>query len=511
MRENKKSGSGAEPSVNLRFLALETLLEWEKSGGKLGELVGAVLEKYAGLPKNQRAFYTRLTEGTVEQKIRLDDILNRFSKTPAEKMKPAIRNILRLSLYQLMFMDAVPDAAVVNEAVKLARKKGFGTLSGFVNGILRAVIRDPQKAEQLPEEPLRRISVEYSMPLFLAEQWEKEYGETMTEAICAAFLEQRPVMVRVRGKDAYSRKNCLIREADRTAEGNAVLPTTQDILDSLTAEGASAKPSPYLPFAFRISAYDRLPALTAFREGRITVQDVSSMLTVCAAGLQKDRAYRILDVCAAPGGKSLLAADLAGAGSEILARDISAEKLTRIEENCTRLGIRNIRTQLWDAREFDPSLAQTMDVVFADVPCSGYGVIGKKPDIKYNASRENQEALAALQAEILECAARCVKPGGVLIYSTCTISKAENEDNVRRFLEKQTFAPEDLTAFLPQPQAAPSEDGPAHECAGAEKEKKRAGLFSARQRDDAKQGFLQLLPDQDCDGFFFARLVRKAE
>ena len=453
-----------DTTTNIRLLVLETLLEWERTGVKSSELTDAVLMKYADLSRQQRSFYKRLTGGTIEQIIRLDDILDRFSKTPAARMKPEIRNILRLSLYQLREMDAVPDSAVVNEAVKLARKKGFGTLTGFVNGVLRGILRDPERARALPSEPAERLRVQYSMPAFLIRQWIDRFGEARTESICASFLTHGKTTVRIRGEN------------------------TSEVLEALSSEGVTIQPAPFLPFAYRISGYDSLPGLKAFQEGRLVVQDVSSMLAVCAAGLCHDRPYRILDVCASPGGKSLLAADLAGEGTSILSRDISGQKMIRLEENCTRLGFSNIRMQVYDAACFDPELEESMDVVLADVPCTGYGVIGRKPDIKYNASPEKQRNLAFLQQKILETAAHYVKPGGVLIYSTCTISEEENEENIRRFLEKGAFTAEDLRPYLP--------------AALVEHSSKTA-------QDTMKNGYLQLLPDEDdCDGFFIARMIR---
>ena len=444
---------------NIRLLALETLLERERTGRKLDAIMNDVLENYAFLPKTQRAFYARLTGGTLEEQIRLDYVIGCYSKTPPAKMKPVIRNILRLSAYQILEMDAVPDSAAVNEAVKLAKKKGFGALSGFVNGVLRSMLREPQKCVLPPKtDTLSYLSVRYSMPEFLLRQWLAAYNEADTEAMCAAFLEPKKTTIRIR--------------PDRIPEG----------LAELKKDGAAVEPAPYLPYAFYLSGYENLQDLSAFSKGLFFVQDVSSMLAVEAAGISKEEKLRILDVCAAPGGKSALAADLASESSELLAGDVSAAKTALIEENCERLRIHNIHTRVWDAAVPDPALLGQMDLVFADVPCSGYGVIGHKPDIKYNASQEKQAELAALQFRILETAAGYVRPGGVLMYSTCTVSGEENEQNVARFLENHDFEAEDMTPYLPA------------EFAGT----------------PARKGMLQLLPGRDaCDGFFIARMRRK--
>ena len=457
--DGKQGPDSMREKENIRLMVLETLLERERTGKKLDGIMNAVLENIRYLPKTQRAFYARLTEGTIEEQIRLDHILGCYSRTPVSKMKPVIRSILRLSAYQILEMDAVPDSAAVNEAVKLAKIKGFGSLAGFVNGVLRSMLRDPQRGV-LPEKTdmLRYLSIRYSMPEFLVRQWVDRFGAEAAEKMCASFLEPKKTTIRIRpGR-------------------------TQECLASLEKDGADTVPAPYLPCAWRISGYETLTELSAFSEGLFFAQDVSSMLAVAAAGIREDEKLRILDVCAAPGGKCLMAADLASEASEILAGDISETKTALIEENARRLGIRNLKTRVWDAAVPDPALFESMDLVFADVPCSGYGVIGHKPDIKYHASTENQAALAALQLRILKTASMYVRPGGVLIYSTCTVSEEENEKNAARFLENGGFAPEDMTPYLP----------------------------SDLSHTTADQWMLQLLPGRDnCDGFFIARLRRK--
>ena len=223
--------------------------------------------------------------------------------------------------------------------------------------------------------------------------------------------------------------------------------------------------------------------LTAFKNGSIAVQDVSSMLCVEAAGIRNGD--KVIDVCAAPGGKSVFAADKAENNGEVIARDISEKKLRLIKENAERCGIKNMRIELWDAAIPDNRLNEYADVVIVDAPCSGYGVIGKKPDIKYGASEDKQNALAAIQRKILKTASAYVKKGGRLVYSTCTVSKQENEEIVAEFLKNSDFEVVDFTENIPKE--------------------------LAEKKTTVKSGYMQLLPGIDgCDGFFIAVFRRRS-
>ena len=449
-------------NVDLRSLALETLLDFEKTNIKLSDAIWNTLKKNETLSKDKRSFFTRLTEGTVEQQILLDYIIGQYSSRPAGKLKPTIRIILRLALYQIREMDSVPESAAVNEAVKLTAKKGFSGLKGFVNGVLRNAIRHPEKAELgAIKDKEKYISIKYSMPEFLVKQWSALYGYDMTETICASFLEDKKTTVRFRGTASEAEKFVL----------------------SLETDGAQVEKAPYLEYAYLLSGYDRLTELTAFKNGSIAVQDVSSMLCVEAAGIKNGD--KVIDVCAAPGGKSVFAADKAENNGEVIARDISEKKLRLIKENAERCGIKNMRIELWDAAIPDDRVNEYADVVIVDAPCSGYGVIGKKPDIKYGASEDKQNALAAIQRKILKTASAYVKKGGRLVYSTCTVSKQENEEIVAEFLNNSDFEGVDFTENMP-------------------------GEL-AEKKPTVKSGYMQLLPGIDgCDGFFIAVFRRRS-
>ena len=430
----------AEKEINTRALALETLMEWEKTSAKLDALVHEKLEKYRELPENVRAFYTRLAFGTVENMIKLDHVISAYSSVPVKKLNPAIRTILRLSAYQILEMKSVPASAAVNEAVKLAVSKGFAPLKGFVNGVLRNIIRQPEKVVWPDkDDPVRYISVMYSIPEYLAGKWVGEYGPEKTEDMCRSFSGGKRITVRIR------------------STGNDVKET----LDLLEKEGVKAIKAGAGKNAYFLEGHGRIEDLEAFKKGLFYVQDLSSQLSIEGAGIKEGD--HVLDLCASPGGKTMTAADILDGSGRVEARDISQEKADRIRENISRCGFENVNIAVHDAGVYDPSCERAFDVVIADVPCSGYGVIGKKPDIKYGASKEKEEELVKIQRQILDTACRYVRPGGTLVFSTCTVNRAENEEN--------------------------------------------AGWLAGNHEGFEKQFEEQLLPDEFHDGFYTARFV----
>lgn len=446
--------------VNTRELALNILLQIEKEGVPCHVAVRQMLEKFQFLPKQDRAFLTRLCDGTVEYQVQNDYVINQYSKTKIHKCKPVIRALLRMSVYQIRFMDGVPDAAVVNEAVKLASKKGFFQLKGFVNGVLRSIVREkdhltfPDRDSDLT----KYLSVRYSMPEFLVEEFLEQYPEDVTEKMLASFLETHPTTIRI----------------------NRFRNTEEETLKSLEKQGVTVEKAPYVKEAWYIRDYDHLSRLTAFQQGRFQVQDVSSMLVTHAA--DPHPGDTVLDLCAAPGGKSLHMADrMLGCGF-VQARDLTPYKVELIRDNIERSGLTNVTAEEWDATVPDPDWVRKADVVLADVPCSGYGVIGKKADIRYHASRNKENELIRLQRKILENAASYVRNGGTLVFSTCTVNRKENEENFRWFLEEFPFEAVSLNDCLPEE------------------------LHS----EETAQGFLQLIPGiHNCDGFFLAKFRKK--
>ena len=402
--------------INLREIILGALMDIVEEEQYSHIVLKDVLEKYQYLDKRDRAFITRVTEGTLENMLQMDYIIERFSKVKVENMKPVIRNILRMSVYQLKYMDSVPASAACNEAVKLAKKKGFGQLSGFVNGVLRGVSRGLDQLTYPKEsvDAVKAWSVRYSMPEWIVAQWIGDYGKERTKEILAASLLEAPITVRA----------------------NLERITPEALAERFKEEGVTAVPLdtekyPGLSYVFTISGFDHLNGLSSFQEGLFYVQDISSMMVAEYAAPKEGDCC--IDVCAAPGGKSIhLAEKLRGTG-HVEARDVSEQKVALIDENIKRCQLMNITAKCQDATVLDEASVRTADVLIADLPCSGLGVLRRKTDIKYRMNPEGEGSLVALQRQMLSVVCEYVKPGGTLIYSTCTIHAAENEENARWF------------------------------------------------------------------------------
>ena len=393
-------------STNTRELALDMLLAIDRDGQYSHLVLRDVLDKYQYLSKQERAFLTRLTEGTVERMLTLDYVIDQFSKTKVKKMKPLIRELMRLSVYQIMYMDGVPDAAVCNEAVKLARKRGFSGLSGFVNGVLRSVARGWK------DVTFQNESVRYSVPEWIIDGWNADYGRDVTEKMLEAFMQPAKITVRT----------------------NTQKCTPEELKDRLSQEGVTVEAIEGISYAFALSGFDYLAGLGSFQDGWFYVQDISSMTVAHAA--DPKRGDYIIDVCAAPGGKSSHLAELLDGSGMVEARDLTEYKVGLIEENILRHDLHNMKAVQQDATLFDEASVEKADILICDLPCSGLGVIGRKSDIRYKMTAEKAHDLAVLQQEMLDTVWKYVKRGGKLIYSTCTIHKEENEDNVAAFLQK---------------------------------------------------------------------------
>ena len=395
-------------SVNDRELILEILLMITRDGDYSHIALRQVLDQYQYLDKKERSFITRVVNGTLERMIEIDYILNQFSKVKVNKMKPVIRTIMRSSLYQLKYMDAIPPAAVCNEAVKLAGKRGFSQLKGFVNGVLRNISRNLEKVKY-PEDELEYMSVKYSLPKWILEQWISDYGKEKTRLMAEASLETPPLAVRF----------------------NDDKITKEDLMALLRAENVQVTEVEDLPKALYLSGYDRLTALDSFNKGYYQVQDVSSMQVAYLAD-PKEGAYCI-DVCAAPGGKAIHVAELLKGSGHVEARDLTDYKVDLIWENIERSGLKNIEARRQDATILSQDSVEKADLVIADLPCSGLGVLARKVDLKYKMTLEGQRELENLQRQILSRVKAYVKPGGTLIYSTCTVNKKENTLNAHWF------------------------------------------------------------------------------
>jgi len=442
-----------------RELVLGVLLEVTRDGEYSHISLRNVLTKYQYLDKRDRAFITRVVEGTLEHMIEIDYIINQFSKVKVNKMKPVIRCILRSSVYQLKYMDSVPNSAACNEAVKLATKKGFASLKGFVNGVLRNIERNLENITY-PDEAklLEYLSVKYSMPEWILQKWLAQYDRETVETMLADFQKEKPTTIRVN-------RNVMAKEK---------------LIESLKKQDVHVENHPYLSDALWITSYDYLADLDSFQKGAFHVQDISSMLVAHLAN-PKEGDY-VIDVCAAPGGKSLHMAELLQGTGHVEARDLTDYKVNLIWDNIQRSGMKNIEAVRWDATVLDEESVEKADVVIADLPCSGLGVLGKKTDLKYKMTEQIQKDLVTLQRDILSKVKSYVKPGGTLIYSTCTIHEAENMGNVEWFLTENIEF--ELVSV-------------------------KENLCEELSRSVADRGCLQLLPGvHKSDGFFIAKFKK---
>ncbi|MCR5279152.1 MAG: 16S rRNA (cytosine(967)-C(5))-methyltransferase RsmB [Lachnospiraceae bacterium] len=449
-------------SVNVREIIAKALYELETGDTLSHYLIRDILEKYDYLDDRDKAFIKRVTEGTLARKLTLDYVLNGISDKPVSKCKPIIRVILRMSAYQLMYLDKVPASAVCDEAVKLCEKLSRREFCPFVNAVLRKLSAKGEEAFDLSgvEDRLTRLSITYSVPLWIVNMLEKEQGDT--ETLLKGLTESRGISVRI---------------IDKAKESQLV--------KSWTEAGLNFTESKYVKGAYTfdfVGSPDRIPG---FKEGFFIIQDESSMLAALATGVKEGDDLTVLDMCAAPGGKTSFIAGLMNPKGHVLSFDVSKMKTSMINENIERLGLTNVTVSVNDASVLNESLVEKGDVVLIDAPCSGLGVIGRKSDLRYNISNEGMRDICALQKVIVSTAANYVKPGGILVYSTCTIHKAENEKVVKYITDNLPFGGDSLRPVIPE-------------------------LFEGNI-ERASDYALQLRPDRDgTDGFFIARFKKKA-
>ncbi len=392
--------------MTAREAALRALVACEQQGAWSDGFLKKIL-RTAGLDSRDAALTTRLCFGVLQNRLLLDHYLGKLSTVKLEKMEPAVRNALRLGGYQVLFLDRVPDHAAVSEAVDLARKGSKNPRSaGLVNGVLRSLVRQKDSLEP-PEDP----AVRYSHPRWLADLFTRRLGREEAAALMAADNGEPPTCAQV----------------------NTTKATVEEVTDSLQAEGVEVAPHPWLPNCLLLSHTGSLEELTAFREGLFYIQDAAAKLAVLAADPREG--MDVLDACAAPGGKSFAAAIAMDGRGKVVSCDIHPHKMDLIRAGAKRLGLDCITAQVLDGKECKEEYLDGFDLVLADVPCSGLGIIRKKPDIRYKDPKP-LEGLPRVQKAILDNVCRYVKPGGVLLYATCTLLERENEDVVRAFLDK---------------------------------------------------------------------------
>lgn len=392
------------PNENFKILN-GILYEILENNAFLNEALDLMEIKYAYLTSKDRHFIRRTVKGVIERKLELDFYINSISNTPVKKQKKWVRTILRSAFYQIKYMN-IKDYAVVDESVKLIKKLKYKQFSGFVNGVLRNYIR--KKDELIP----RNLEEKYSIPNWIIEKFIKEEGMENTTKILSSFSKIRPIMIRLNTK--YFEKDLIL--SDLKEEGYTIKEVDPDYN------------------VYSLSGIDSLNASRTFSDGKFYIQDLSAMYPIFLANLKKG--YKALDTCASPGGKTLLMAEIVGDTGQILSCDISEKKADKIKENVKKSGFLNIDVMIQDATKPNPDLREKFDAILTDVPCSGLGVIGRKADIRYRLKKEDIKSLSFLQKEIIDNTISYLKKDGIFIYSTCTISKEENEENRDYILNK---------------------------------------------------------------------------
>lgn len=398
---------------NARAIALEVVVQVNEEGGYANLALDKALFACPDLDARDRGFITEIVYGSLKYRGRLDYILNQFSRTQIVKMDRWTRNILRISLYQMLFLDKVPVSAAVNEAVHLAKQYGHHGSDKFVNGVLRNIER---KNEQIVypnkgKQPVQYFAVWHSFPQWIIEKLMKQFGRKDTEAICAYFNEAAPLWIRT----------------------NTLKISRDQLQQRLAAEGIHSEVSQHTEEGLLITSGVQLHSLELFQQGYFIVQDESSMLVALAA--QPERGQKVLDACSAPGGKTTHLAQLMKNSGEIYACDIHTHRLELVSENCRRLGIENVTICHQDGLTISQRWQEAFDIVLVDAPCTGLGVLGRRPDARWTKHASDIKNLSHIQEMMLEQASRTLRPGGTLVYSTCTITQEENQHIIDTFLE----------------------------------------------------------------------------
>ncbi|ARA97209.1 MULTISPECIES: 16S rRNA (cytosine(967)-C(5))-methyltransferase RsmB [Geobacillus] len=443
--------------MNVRELALDTLLAIEQKGAYSHLQLNNAIQK-GRLDGRDAALLTEIVYGTIQRRDTLDYYLTPFLRK-ARRLEQWVRVLLRLTLYQMVYLDRVPDHAAIFEAVEIAKRRGHRGIASLVNGVLRTIGREGLPSLDAINDSAKRLAVATSHPEWLVRRWIEQYGPEETARMCETNL----------------------RPPQSTARVNRMRATVEEALERLGSEGVKAVRGLLAPEAIR-AENGNFAHTEAFHSGWLTIQDESSMLV--ARALDPAAGERVLDCCAAPGGKTTHIAERMDGRGEVVAVDVHEHKVKLIEQQAQRLGLDNIRTLALDSRRLGERFApESFDRILVDAPCTGFGVIRRKPEIKYTKGNDDVAALVEIQQAILRAAAPLLKKGGTLVYSTCTIEREENEEAIARFLaDHPDFSLDDrLVERLPD-----------------------------AVRPYVQKGMLQLLPHYfDSDGFFIARLRKK--
>ncbi|WP_077211476.1 16S rRNA (cytosine(967)-C(5))-methyltransferase RsmB [Bacillus dakarensis] len=442
---------------NVRESALTLLETIEKNQSYSNLLLNNTIKKNEIDPKDI-GLLTELTYGTLQRKMTLDYYLQAFIKK-GRKIDDWVRQLLRLTLYQMIYLDRIPDRAAIYEAVEIAKKRGHKGIASMVNGVLRSIQREGIPSLDNIGDRAERISIETSHPLWLVQRWIKQFGFEKTKEMCEINLTA-PL---------------------QTARVNTTKISRDECLALLRDEGYEVEESPIIPEAIKCLR-GNLANSKAFREGYITIQDESSMIVAYALGVEKDE--KVLDACAAPGGKSTHIAEKLQNSGEVISLDLHEHKVKLISENAIRLGLSNISTNAMDSRKVQEHFQkESFDRILIDAPCSGLGVMRRKPDMKYTKKEEDVTNLSQIQLSLLESITPLLKKDGIVVYSTCTVDREENDDVIKLFLEQHGEFEGDRTLKERLPEAV---------------------------RPLAEDFSLQILPqDFGSDGFYIACLRKK--
>jgi 16S rRNA (cytosine967-C5)-methyltransferase len=436
-----------------RKLAVDIVDSILNKGAYSNIVLNSKLNK-SGLQDRDKGLVTEIVYGTIKYKYTIDKILSSYLKYSTDKMDSFVLNILRTAIYQIYFLDKVPEFAAVSEAVDIAKKHKSLASSKLVNGVLRNYLRNKSKVYYNTKDKIQILCFKYSYEPWLVELFIKQYGEDKIEELLSGLNSTPDVTLRI----------------------NSMRISFEDAYNNLKTMGYEIEEGTVCPEAIRIIKGKSIEQNPLFKEGMATVQDESAMLVAPSMDLKPG--LTILDLCSAPGGKTTHISELMNNSGKVYAYDIHKDKLPLIEQNANRLGITNIKCGLLDASVYNASLEDSADRVLIDVPCSGLGIIRKKPEIKWTKNIKQLNEIIKIQKSIMENAAKYVKPGGLLLYSTCTLNKSENENNVKWFLSK-------FTNFILEPVYYGEVENILYDKFGA-----------------------TILPNNYMDGFFIAKLKR---
>jgi len=404
---------------NIRKLALETLLKIDYDGAYSNLEIKRTLQRFP-IKDDDRRLYLTIVYGCLQNQIYLDYLITQQSSRPVKKLHKEVSEILRIAIYQLYFLDKIPNYAIVNEAVNLAAEIQ-PQAKGFINGVLRNIMRKIDengrefKFENWDNEK-EALSIRYSVPLWIVHKYYEAYGAEKAEAIMPMLNEKPPFTVRC----------------------NTLKTSKEQLIQDLQQVGVDAIPAGFSPNAIHLTNLgifeSNIENSRLYRDGHFSIQDQAAMLTV--ERLNPQPGDRVLDMCAAPGGKTMYLSEMMNNSGEIVGRDVYGSRLKLVEQSASRLGCTNIRLEEQDGCEYSPIDEASFDKILLDAPCTGLGVIRRKPEIKYRSTKEGRKALVKIQSTLLENAVRYLKPGGELLYSTCTINKDENENQIGKLLIK---------------------------------------------------------------------------